>query len=141
MIRANCPDSRCEPSGQLRCAWAFQDCISGSHPLELRRRSLNCYDQEDISKGDILKWDFAMKFAPAIPIFAVKLALDTSILTALPRGSGDVRVRFCVRFQAVKVSIFGGFPVGNPTKKATSQSSSKGEFLCPSTVRRGSEYG
>ena len=48
---------------------------------------------------------------------------------------------FCVRFHAVKVSIFGGFPVGNPTKKEPPQSPSKGEFLCPSTVRRGSEYG
>ena len=32
--------------------------------------------------------------------------------------SGGVRVRFRVRFQAVKVPIFGGFPVENPTKKA-----------------------
>ena len=32
--------------------------------------------------------------------------------------SGGVRVRFPVRFQAVKVPIFGGFPVENPTKKA-----------------------
>ena len=36
------------------------------------------------------------------------------------QGSGGVRVRFCVRFQAVKVSVFGGFLVGNPTDKATS---------------------
>ena len=33
--------------------------------------------------------------------------------------SGGVRVRLCVRFQAVKVPIFGGFPVENTTKKAT----------------------
>ena len=30
--------------------------------------------------------------------------------------SGGVRVRFRVRFQAAKVSIFGGFPVDSPTK-------------------------
>ena len=33
--------------------------------------------------------------------------------------SGGVRVRFRVRFQAAKVPICGGFPVENPTKKAT----------------------
>ena len=32
---------------------------------------------------------------------------------------GGVRVRFRVRFPAVKVPIFGGFPVENPTNKAT----------------------
>ena len=32
--------------------------------------------------------------------------------------SDGVRVQFRVRFQAVKVPIFGGFPVENPTKKA-----------------------
>ena len=32
--------------------------------------------------------------------------------------SDGVRVRFRVRFQAVKVPIFGGFPVENPTNKA-----------------------
>ena len=32
--------------------------------------------------------------------------------------SEGVRVRFRVRFQTVKVPIFGGFPVENPTKKA-----------------------
>ena len=32
--------------------------------------------------------------------------------------SDSVRVRFRVRFQVVKVPIFGGFPVENPTKKA-----------------------
>ena len=32
--------------------------------------------------------------------------------------SDGVRVRFRVRFQAVKIPIFGGFPVENPTKKA-----------------------
>ena len=36
----------------------------------------------------------------------------------LHRNSEGVRVQFRVRFQAVKVSIFGGFPVENPTKKA-----------------------
>ena len=36
-----------------------------------------------------------------------------------PQRSGGVRVRFRVRFQAVKVPIFGGFPVENPTKRAT----------------------
>ena len=33
--------------------------------------------------------------------------------------SGSVRVRFRVRFPAVKVPMFGGFPVENPTNKAT----------------------
>ena len=33
--------------------------------------------------------------------------------------SGGVRVRFRVRFQAVKVLIFGEFQVENPTNKAT----------------------
>ena len=33
--------------------------------------------------------------------------------------SGGVRVRFRVRFQAVKVPLSGGFPVENPTNKAT----------------------
>ena len=32
--------------------------------------------------------------------------------------SDSVGVRFRVRFRAVKVRIFGGFPVENPTKKA-----------------------
>ena len=36
-----------------------------------------------------------------------------------PKSSYGVRVRFCVRFQAVKVPIFGGFPVESPTNKAT----------------------
>ena len=31
---------------------------------------------------------------------------------------GGVRARFCGEFQAVKVPIFGGFPVANPTSKA-----------------------
>ena len=35
-----------------------------------------------------------------------------------PKISDGVRVRFPVRFRAVKVPIFGGFPVENPTKKA-----------------------
>ena len=55
--------------------------------------------------------------------------------------SGGVRVRLRVRFQAVKVLIFGGFPVENPTKKATASKLFLREFLCPSTVRSGSEYG
>ena len=33
--------------------------------------------------------------------------------------SGGVRARFRVRFQALKVQIFGGLPVENPTNKAT----------------------
>ena len=33
-------------------------------------------------------------------------------------NSDGVRVRFRERFQAVKVPIFGGFPVENPTGKA-----------------------
>ena len=32
--------------------------------------------------------------------------------------SGGVRVRFRVRFQAVNVPMFGGFPVENPTINA-----------------------
>ena len=35
-----------------------------------------------------------------------------------PPHADGVRVRFRVRFQAVKVQIFGGFPVESPTKKA-----------------------
>ena len=34
-------------------------------------------------------------------------------------ASGGVRVRFRVRFQMMKVPLFGGFPVENPTNKAT----------------------
>ena len=45
--------------------------------------------------------------ANAVPTIGQKLRSD------------GVRVRFRVRFQAVKVPIFGGFPVENPTKKAT----------------------
>ena len=37
----------------------------------------------------------------------------------LEERSGGVRVQFRVRFQALKVPIFGGFPVENPTNKAT----------------------
>ena len=32
--------------------------------------------------------------------------------------SGSVRVRFCVRLQAVIVLVFGGLLLGNPTEKA-----------------------
>ena len=55
--------------------------------------------------------------------------------------SGGVQVRFRIRFQAVKVPIFGGFPVENPTNKATASQLFQGKILCPSTVRRASEYG
>ena len=55
--------------------------------------------------------------------------------------SGGVRVRLRVRFQAVKVPIFGGFPVESPTNKATASKLFQGECLCPSTVRRCSEHG
>ena len=41
------------------------------------------------------------------------------VTSAKPLENSDgVRVRFRVRFQAVKVQIFGGFPVESPTKKA-----------------------
>ena len=50
--------------------------------------------------------------------------------------SGVVRVRFCVRFQVVKVSLFGGFPVENPTKKATGL---KGALTAISLSEYGSE--
>ena len=44
--------------------------------------------------------------------------------------SDGVRVRFRVQFQAVKVPIFGGFPLESPTEKAKPpQSSSKGNFF------------
>ena len=43
--------------------------------------------------------------------------LRTRILRTLKGFSDGVRVRFRVRFQAVKVPIFGGFPVESPTKK------------------------
>ena len=63
--------------------------------------------------------------------------------------SDGVRVRFRVRFQAVKVPIFGGFPVENRTKKANrlkallrgislSENSSEGLRV---RLRRLSEYG
>ena len=63
--------------------------------------------------------------------------------------SGGVRARFCVRFQAVKVPIFGGFPVENPTNKATtSKPNLRGISLCEYgsevfrvRLRRLSEYG
>ena len=47
--------------------------------------------------------------------------LATSRCLSGPSGysSGGVRARSRVWFQAVKVSIFGGFPVENPTNKAT----------------------
>ena len=55
--------------------------------------------------------------------------------------SETVRVRFRVWFQAVKILIFGGFPVESPTNKATTSSSSKGKAVVrvrfggvPSTV-------
>ena len=51
-------------------------------------------------------------------------------------GSGGVRAWFRVRFQ-----ISGGFPVESPTSKATASKLFQGEFLCPSTVQRGFEYG
>ena len=51
-------------------------------------------------------------------------------------NSGVVRVRFCVRLQVVKVSIFGGSPVENPTKKATGL---KGVLMAISLSEYGSE--
>ena len=48
---------------------------------------------------------------------------------------------FVQGFQVVKVPVFGGFSLGNPTNKATTSKLFQGESLCPSTVRRGSEYG
>ena len=54
--------------------------------------------------------------------------------------TGDVRVRFRVRCQAVKVPMFSGFPLQNQLTRQPPQSSSKGNLFCPSTVRRGSEY-
>ena len=46
-------------------------------------------------------------------------------------GPLSVRVRFRVRFQVVKVPIFGGFPVESP---ATDSKLLQGEFLCPSST-------
>ena len=54
-------------------------------------------------------------------------------LKKCPKG---VRVRFRVPFQAVKVPIFGGFPVENPTRKAAASKLFQGGFLRP---RVGSE--
>ena len=59
------------------------------------------------------------------------------------------RVRFRVRFQAVKVPIFGGFPVENPTNKATASKallrgislSEYGSEGFRVRLRRSSEYG
>ena len=64
-------------------------------------------------------------------------------------ASVGVRVRFRVRFQAVKVPIFGGFPVENPTKKATTSKvllrgislSEYGSEGLRVQLRRFSEYG
>ena len=64
-------------------------------------------------------------------------------------GSEGVRIRFRVRFQAVKVSIFGGFPVENPTKianglKALLRATSLSEYGSEGfrvRLRRLSEYG
>ena len=57
------------------------------------------------------------------------------------KPSGGVRVRFRIRFQAVKVPIFDGFPLWNPTNNAIASKLFWGKFPCPSTVRRCSEYG
>ena len=67
-------------------------------------------------------------------------AVGWEILVQLHK-SGGVRVRFLVRFQAVKALIFGGFPVENPTKKANRLKALLRGISCPSTVRRGFEYG
>ena len=71
-----------------------------------------------------------------------------SVSWALLR-SDCVRVRFRVRFQAVKVPIFGGFPVENPTKKANRLKallreislSEYGSWRFLGRLRRLSEYG
>ena len=62
--------------------------------------------------------------------------------------SGGVRVRFRVRFQAVKVPIFDGFQVENPTKQPPRSSSLRGMSLSEygsegfrARLRRLSEYG
>ena len=46
-----------------------------------------------------------------------------------PEDSGVVRVQFRVRFQAVKVLIFAGFPLGNPLLKGTSLSEYSSERI------------
>ena len=65
-----------------------------------------------------------MVFSLAIRIVRLQIAANRwrfeSLRTARARdsrhlSSDGVRVRFRVRFQAVKVPIFGGFPVENPT--------------------------
>ena len=53
-------------------------------------------------------------------------------------GSAQVRVR--VRFKAVKVHIFGGLSLTNPTEKARPPSAFRGKSLCPSTVPSRSEH-
>ena len=58
-------------------------------------------------------------------------------------SSGGVRVRFRLRFQAVKVSIFSGLPLGTQLTRQPPQSSSKGNLFVrvrlggvPSTVEK-----
>ena len=70
-------------------------------------------------------------------------------LVLLGKESDSVRVRFRVRFQAVKVPILGGFLVENPTKKANRRKallrgislSEYGLEGCRVRLRRLSEYG
>ena len=51
------------------------------------------------------------------PPFATYCVASRRALTM--RTSGGVRVWFRVQFQAVRVPIFGGFPLRNPTNNAT----------------------
>ena len=89
----------------------------------------------------------------ARPIFplnrATRLLSPENTNLAARLRSGGVRVRFRVRFPAVKVPIFGGFPVENPTKKGTGlEALLRGDSLSEYAsegfrvrLRRLSEYG
>ena len=105
----------------LVCAFGFMDIQASSDTIPSTTPSLAGLESDNSSVNS------------SVTALEQPLSLDSR--------SGGVRVRFCVRFHAVKVLIFGGLPAENPTNKATASKLFQGECLCPSTVRRGSEYG
>ena len=75
--------------------------------------------------------------APPLP------AAQTTGTGSLRCSSGSFRAQCRVRIHAVNVPIFGGFPLGNPTKDATASKLFQGESLVqvrfrgvPSTVEK-----
>ena len=70
---------------------------------------------------------------------------DRGCLQCLCVCVGQVHLRKCSSTALCvvpncEIAIFGGFSFGNPTDKAIASKLVKGESLCPSTDRRGSEY-